>query len=111
MEIHCAQSSHDDSDEFNNYRDPGNLLIAAPTTPSTFWRVSSARGFGTTRLTASAQHSRIMPVGGSKKKSKNPKSLKEKLDTKAKAKDHKAICSLVQEDVSTRWSASWRGLY
>jgi hypothetical protein len=44
-----------------------------------------------------------MPVGKHKKTPKNAKSLKERLDTKAKAKakEDKAICSLVQEDVRT----------
>jgi len=41
-----------------------------------------------------------MPVQSEKKRSKNATSLKEKLDAKAKAKDVKAICRLVQEDVS-----------
>jgi siroheme synthase len=41
-----------------------------------------------------------MLVQKQKKRSKNAKSLKEKLDAKAKAKDVKAICRLVQEDVS-----------
>jgi hypothetical protein len=43
-----------------------------------------------------------MPVSKQKKKPRDAKSLKEKLDAKAKAQDDKAICSLIQEDVSTQ---------
>jgi len=48
-----------------------------------------------------------MPVGKQKRKPKDAKSLKKKLDEKAKLGDDKAICRLVQEDVSTRYYISW----
>jgi hypothetical protein len=43
-----------------------------------------------------------MPVDKHKKKPKDAKSLKKRLDEKAKAKDYKGIGALVQEDVSMR---------
>jgi hypothetical protein len=43
-----------------------------------------------------------MPVGKHKRKPKDAKSLKMKLDEKAEAKDYHEIPPLVQEDVSTR---------
>jgi len=49
-----------------------------------------------------------MPVGKHKRKPQNAKSLKEKLDAKAKAKDDKAICSLVQEDLEVGGTAKYQ---
>jgi len=48
-----------------------------------------------------------MPVGKNKIKSNDAKSLKKKIDTKAKAKDDKAICSLVQEDLNVGGTANY----
>jgi hypothetical protein len=43
-----------------------------------------------------------MPVDKYKRKPKDAKSLKKKLDEKAKAGDYRGIGTLVQEDVSTQ---------
>jgi hypothetical protein len=48
-----------------------------------------------------------MPVDKHKRKPKDAKSLKRKLDEKAEAKDYHEIPPLVQEDVSTL--KYWRG--
>jgi len=48
-----------------------------------------------------------MPVGKHKRKPKNAKSLKEKLDARAKAKDRKAICRLIQEDLEVGGTATY----
>jgi hypothetical protein len=43
-----------------------------------------------------------MPVNKHKKKPKDAKSLKKKLDIKTEAGDYKGIPPLIQEDISTR---------
>jgi len=50
-----------------------------------------------------------MPVQDEKKKPKDAKALKEKLDVEAKAKNSKAICDLIQKDVSMRRNIYQRG--
>jgi len=48
-----------------------------------------------------------MPVQDEKKKPKDAKVLKEKLDIEAKAKDTKAICRLIQEDLEIGGTATY----
>jgi len=48
-----------------------------------------------------------MPVQDEKKKSKDAKALKEKLDVEAKAKNSTAICRLIQEDLEIGGTATY----